>query len=104
LNRLTYISHLFIDEHEMQLQSRMAPGDDEYDIIDAAVAEVSNMAMYNNDSIREMEQRLEQNESMMKVVNLTRINVFDDPTRSLIMWTFNLKCSRLVSFKSAVIL
>jgi len=76
-----------------ELQSRMKPGDIEYDIIDAAVAEVSNMAMHNNDAISEMEQRLETNASMMKVVNLTRINVFDDPTRHLLMWSFNLKCS-----------
>ena len=74
----------------------MLPGDDEYEIISAAVDEVSSMAMYNNDSIHEMEQRLERNANMMKVVNLTRINVFDDPTRQLLLWTFNLKCSRCV--------
>lgn len=45
----------------------MLPGDAEFDIVHLAVEEVSSVAMYNNEAIREMETRLEQNELMMKV-------------------------------------
>ena len=72
----------------------MKPGDDEYEIINSAVTEVSLIATHNNEAIREMELRIEKNAAMMQAVNLTRINVMDDPTRYLVLTSFNLKCTR----------
>ena len=51
----------------LQLHTHMQPGDPEHSLVAQAVAEVASMALYNNDAIRDMELRLEQNAVMMQV-------------------------------------
>ena len=74
--------------------SHVRPGDSDYEDIRQTYDRVLVVAALNNEHMKDSENLVSQSKMMLDAVEMTKINVLDNPSRRLLKKSLDLKYSR----------